>query len=60
MIIPAALLANIINAGTDILTLAEGMDESEFLRARLDYMLQFFRRRPQVSFGLPTLSDIVI
>ncbi|HRH72378.1 MAG TPA: hypothetical protein PLM62_04770 [Zoogloea sp.] len=35
MIIPAALLANIINAGTDILTLAEGMDESEFLRSRL-------------------------
>ena len=31
----AALLANIVNAGTDALTLAEDMDESEFLRSRL-------------------------
>jgi len=35
MIIPAALLANIVNAGTDALTLAEDMDEAAFRRSRL-------------------------
>jgi len=35
MIIPAALLANIVNAGTDALTLAEDMDEATFRRSRL-------------------------
>ncbi len=34
MIIPA-LLANIVNAGTDALTLAEDMDEATFRRSRL-------------------------
>ncbi|KAB2963818.1 hypothetical protein [Zoogloea sp.] len=35
MIVISALLANIIDAGTDALTLAEDMDEATFRRSRL-------------------------